>query len=31
MIKATLKAVLVLALMPKTSFSARDSEIAGTG
>ena len=30
MIKATLKAVLVLALMPKTSFSARDSEIAGT-
>ncbi len=30
MINATLKAVLVLALMPKTSFSARDSEIAGT-
>lgn len=26
MIKATLKAVLVLALMPKTSFSARDSK-----
>ena len=30
MIKATLKAVLVLALIPNTSFNARDSEIAGT-